>query len=310
MRLLGVLLAALGIGCAVPAAATTRAPHGAFEKLRTQDLRVATVAYRLAIANKKLCRDTLTPQPGLILHSLEQYGPADRAEAARSFGLGPHITVMAVVEGSPAAMAGLVADDQLVSVNGRDLSVGAAPLQAPTRASVDRAEHIIVEELKKGPIVLRVSNARNDRDVRFRADVGCPTNVELVPGDDVNAWADGDRVVVSTGMLKRSRTDDDLALVIAHELAHNLLHHRQRLGSARSLFLASEAVAAMMRETEEEADRLAVMLVAAAGYDLGGAESFLSGLMGLTPSALLASTHPTLDRRLALLRAEIAAAGG
>jgi predicted Zn-dependent protease len=116
---------------------------------------------------------------------------------------------------------------------------------------------------------------------------------------------------VSAGILRRCRSDDDLALVIAHELAHNLLRHGRRSYSPVNrqgrLSLPADAAPRGAQESEEEADRLAVRLARAAGYDLSGAESFLTGLAGASAPVLQAGTHPPLERRLALLRAEIAA---
>ncbi|HEX8444346.1 MAG TPA: M48 family metallopeptidase [Allosphingosinicella sp.] len=272
---------------------------------------MASVAYRLSLANAARCADILAPQHGLILHSLEQYGAADRQEAARHFGLGANVNVMAVVEGSPAARAGLAADDRLIAINGQALAANAAAPLSPSRAPVERAERMIAQALENGEIVLRVRSSRGEHDVRFLADRGCPANVELLPADVVNAWADGERVVVSVGILRRCRDDDDLALVIAHELAHNLLHHGRRLASAPDrqgrLFLPSGAAARGTQKAEEEADRLAVRLARAAGYDLTGAGEFLTDVAGASPSAPGARTHPTLRRRLALLKREIAA---
>jgi predicted Zn-dependent protease len=218
---------------------------------------------------------------------------------------------MAVVEGSPAAKAGLLADDQLVAVNGRALNIGPDAAAPPTRLFVEQAQQILFEEMKKGAVTLRVAGPAGLRDIGFTAEPGCPARVELIPGQDVNAWADGQRVVISAGLLERCRTDDDLALVIAHELAHNLLHHGQRLAAARKaearLFLPSGSGSATMRDTEEEADRYGVGIATAAGYDLSQAETFVTGLMnGISD---IAGTHPALDRRIALLKAAIAAAG-
>lgn len=278
---------------------------GRFEQLRVQDLRVASVAYRLAIANQARCEPVLAPQPGFVLHRLEQYEPADRPEAARSFGLGAHVGVMAVVGDSPADKAGLRAGDQLLSVNGLDL--GALANDDPNRVSVDRAQKTLVEQMRRGAVTLRVSSAGGERAIHFVAERGCPSNVEFIPGEEVNAWADGTRVMISDGLLSRCATDDDLALVIGHEMAHNLLDHRRRLaaeGASVNAMLPSAAASAEMRATEEEADRLAVRLATTAAYDLSGAESFIGGLM--RRSAVVAETHPDLSRRLSLLRAAIA----
>lgn len=294
--------------CLAGAASASPAP-GRFERLRAQDLRVESVAYRLSIANAARCALVAVPQPGFVLHDIAQYAPADRSDAARAFGLDARPGVMAVVAGSPAERAGLRAGDRLHAVNGRALDQDDTG-GAPTRAAVERAEQLLVAAMARGPIVLRVSTPAGEREVRFAAELGCPSNVELIPGDAVNAWADGTRVMVSEGLLRRCATDGDLALVIGHEMAHNLMHHRRRLaaeGIVANALLPTEGGSRDMREireTEEEADRLAVSLAAMAAFDLGDAEPFLRGL--LRGGVAVAATHPAPERRLALLRAAIA----
>lgn len=102
--------------------------------------------------------------------------------------------------------------------------------------------------------------------------------------------------------------------MIAHELAHNILGHGHKPAvsgaQSRSLLPVAGAGSAKTRENEESADRLAVTMAVAAGYDLSGAVPFLSGLLeGSGSDQLATATHPRQARRLALLRAAVAAAG-
>jgi len=313
LRRLAVVVAVLFAGWAAPSRAAGAAQLELLQELRAQDVRVASVAYRLTVANRALCGNAVVPQLGFTLHNIEQYEVADRARIAAGFAPGTHAGVMAVVPLSPAAMAGLTADDELISVNGRTLSPAASdPNDRPTRASVERSEGIILEEMKTGGVTLRVSGAGRLRDVRFVPELGCTSNVELVPGGEVNAWADGERVMISAGLLAQCITDADLALVVAHELAHNILRHSEKLAAAgsserKALGLLGSG-SAMMRETEEEADQLAIKLATAAAYDMGRADAFMSRLLVDRNEAPMAGTHPTADRRLKLLRAEIAVA--
>lgn len=296
------LLAAL-LQCAAAAAVPT---FDRFEMLRQQDLRVARVAYRLAIANASRCGAVATAQPGFVLHGLGQYAPPDREAAAQRFALDRHVGVMAVVVGSPAAQAGLMAGDQVLAVDGRGIDLPSA-VGPPDRNAVDSVRSTLVAALQHGPITLTVSSAKGVRDLRFAAALGCPSDVELVTGADINAWADGSRVIIGDGLLLRCATDDDLALVIGHEMAHNLLHHRRRLAAdgvvVNGLLPLSTTSSRSVLVTEEEADRLAVALATAAGFDMSGAPDFIGTLMS---AGVPVTTHPDLVRRVTLLRAAIA----
>lgn len=282
------------------------APTSRFEQLRQQDLRVATVAYRLSLSSRAVCPRSAVPQLGFVLHSLAQYSHAEREAAASGYGLARGVGVMAVVAGSPAALAGLEPNDQLVSVNGVPLPQVES---SGGRASVERAETIIREQADKGAVSIRVARAQGERQVQFAAELGCPTDVELVTDGNVNAWADGARVMVTSAILGQCRSDDELAIVIAHEMAHNLLHHRRRLAAAgveMGLLPVASTGTAKMRETEVEADQFAVRMARAAGYDLTQAVPFLARLLGAKELNNATATHPTAARRLALLRAAIA----
>lgn len=210
--------------------------------------RVATVAYRLSLANAALCEAMLVPQSGL---------------------------------GFP--------DKDAVRVE----------------ASLDR-------EPRDGALRLGVLGRDEEQEREFAAFKSCPAKVTLVQDEAVNAWADGTGIRLTTGLLARCRSDDDLALVLGHELAHNLLRHRQLLADrdigASGLLPAERTTSEEFHETEEEADRFAVSLVMTAGYDLAGAMAFMDAL--LDRSIVDSETHPDPDRRLALLREAIARAQG
>ena len=311
-RRLTVLLAAIGCTLPTPSLAAASPPLDRWEQLRAQDLRVAGVAYNMSVRNTGLCPDTQAPQAGFVTHSIEQYDLADRPGVTRKFGMAPYVGVMAVVHGSPAQRSGLAADDQLVSVNGRALRIAeAAAIPAPTRTAVASAQSILASEMAKGEIVLRVSRAGAVQDLRFTADTGCALDVELMTDGQVNAWADGERVVISDGIIALCASDADLALVIGHELAHNLLHHSEELtaaGSASRQVRLTGTGSVGLQETEEEADRLGVQLASGASYDLGGALAFVARLLDANDADAAAGTHPLPARRLALLKAEITAA--
>ena len=135
-----------------------------------------------------------------------------------------------------------------------------------------------------------------------------------MPDRAINAWADGKRVVITTAIVDQCRTDDELAVVIGHEISHNILRHRDRLTAAgleMGLLPVSNQGSAAMRQTEEEADRVAVRMAGAAGYDLAQAVPFVARLLAATNlNGRAAATHPGSVRRLALLKAAVAREAG
>lgn len=142
--------------------------------------------------------------------------------------------------------------------------------------------------------------------------VACRAKVTLVEDNAVNAWAHGTGIVLTTGLLTRCKSENDLALVLGHEMAHNLLQHQQQVerdgGSTHGLLPSPGGTVQSLHDTEEAADRFAVQLAMTAGYDLMGMAAFMEGL--LDQSVTVSTTHPGTDRRLALLRNAIAEAQG
>jgi predicted Zn-dependent protease len=127
----------------------------------------------------------------------------------------------------------------------------------------------------------------------------------------VRARADGILVLLYAGMLRFSDNDDELATVIAHELAHNILRHRARLNAAniqRGLAQNFGRNARLTRATEEEADRLSVWLMADAGYDPAAAARFWTNFGKRHGGGIFAApTHPRWQDRVRSVTEEAAA---
>jgi len=166
----------------------------------------------------------------------------------------------------------------------------------------------------------------------FRADA--PTwkwEAHVITSKGVNAWCmPGGKIAVYTGLLERlAPSDDELAAVLGHEIAHALREHgRERASQALAQQLALTAIGLLARVPEGtldltqtvldltfnlpnsrthelEADRIGVELAARAGYDPRAAVTLWEKMQrrdrGSPPEFL--STHPSHETRIAELRA-------
>lgn len=150
--------------------------------------------------------------------------------------------------------------------------------------------------------------------------------VNVIRSDQINAWCmPGGKIAVYSGLVtKLNLSDDEIAAVVGHEIAHALREHaRERaseqmgaqvLISGASILLGAGQAGADLggvfykaffglpnsRLHETEADRIGVELAARAGYDPRAAISLWQKMAknggGSGPEFL--STHPSAETRL------------
>lgn len=297
-----ILAALLAIGAAPADVAT-------LEALRAADLRLGAIGYRLATSNAALCTD-LAPVPGMVVHAVDQYAVSEQPAARTAFGFATGVAVEGVVPGSPAARAGLQADDSIVSVNGRPVPVAAGAGHVRTR---DAMVALIDAQPADGPLTLVVRRAGGDRAIAIAPSPGCRTLFELRVGTAMDAVADGRLVQISSAFLDRF-ADPQLAVVVAHELSHNILRHHARLDAARvsrGLLRELGRNGRIHRMTEDDADRLGVHLLRNAGWDPQEAVRFWQGPGARIDGGIFHSrTHSSATKRAQLIAAELAALPG
>jgi predicted Zn-dependent protease len=149
--------------------------------------------------------------------------------------------------------------------------------------------------------------------------------------ETVNAWCmAGGKMAIYTGLIEKVQTtDDEIAQVMGHEIAHALANHqaeKMSVSMATSVGVAAvgvasdrpgiamsgAAVAAMLaiklpnsRTAETEADRIGIELAAKAGYDPRAAVTLWEkmGKVGGSGPPQFLSTHPAPENRKQTLRA-------
>lgn len=292
----------------LPAAASAQQPHSGLVAIRALDAKVATIGHRLAVANLAWCRERAW-LPGIALHDLSQYGPAERPAASRAFGLdgGPAILVLAA--GGPAERDGLAIDDVVTALDGAP-PPRIEPGPTGSFAGMERILAALDAAFADGAAVIGVRRNGAAREVTVRAERGCATRFQLVPSRSLNAYADGRYVQVTSAIADYVADDGELAAVLAHEFAHNVLRHRVRLDAAgvrRGFFRNFGRNARLIRETEDEADRLSVWLLDRAGYDPAAAIRFWSRFGRRGFNIIGSPTHGGWRSRVARFETEIAA---
>ena len=150
----------------------------------------------------------------------------------------------------------------------------------------------------------------------------------LITAPEVNAWCmPGGKIAVYTGLIEKLRiTDDELAAVLGHEIAHALREHaRERASQQVGTDLASVGAEILgsiygieglgkvastglqlgiglpnSRLHETEADRIGVELAARAGFDPRAAISLWQKMAQASSSAPpeFLSTHPSRESRM------------
>jgi predicted Zn-dependent protease len=174
---------------------------------------------------------------------------------------------------------------------------------------------------------LASTTSRADLDWRFA----------VVNASAVNAFAiPGGFVYVTRGLIEQSDRLEELAGVMAHEVAHVDRRHSvaqleragrrdvallllctltgacDTLGGAIALDVGADAVTAQYSQRDEsEADEEGVRIAVRAGIDPGGLPIFLEKVLAQrtdqpTPLDAFFATHPTDEKRIAALRRQIA----
>lgn len=273
---------------------------------RDADARIARISLLLVSAGRQRC-PVLEPNFGLLFQYLSQFNLADRAGmiAARALDRGPG--VIAVVPDGPGAAAGIGAGDVLLTVDGVALPSEpglAQPFDAARARAHADAVHDLLTRAATGPLAMTLLRDGTVISVRLQPRLTCPFEVHLARSDQRNAFADGRHVFLTTGLLARLANDDELAFVIAHELAHNILGHAAILRRAKVEHGLSGQI---IRQTEREADTLAGELLLDAGFDPVAGAQALHRLGGGDLGIHLFADHASDGDRIAAMRALVAA---
>lgn len=299
------LALALSLLAAAPSGAAARADPSPYAALAALEARVAAIGFRLTTANAAWC-PVQQPQFGWIWGDPRLYDAERRLEALAVYGAVDRDAsfVAALAPASPAAEAGMRVGVAIIGMQGSAVPDGA---DAHPFARITAIETQLAALPPTAPLALDTGDAGA---LTLIPVAGCVSDFRVEASEKPGAVADGRMVLVNQGLAQFAQDDDELAAAIAHELAHNILRHRARLDAAgvdRGLGKQFGRSARLFKQTEVEADRLSVWLLAGAGYDPAAAGRFWTAFGQRKGRPLFqAGTHPGWRDRVTSLEGEAA----
>lgn len=264
--------------------------------------RIYRIAAPLIIKNAVLCRTQARPLLGFTAKNQYSYPPELAVAAQQSLGLDERLQVKQILDGSGAMQAGLKRGDILQSIQDQRLPTG-------TQAEPDTAR--LLSPILKNVTEIKITVVRQSQQITMNVPLtlACAFAIDVGNSQYINAYADGRRILLTRGLLDWLSTDEDVAVVIAREISHNVLQHAKQLQQTATLSAmidgllvfkpdpstvnASNGIKVVPEKMDQEADRLALYMLARANYDPTNFSRVLKRL-SQAPYASHANSYQTL----------------
>ncbi len=280
------------------------------EQIVAMQDRLDKVGGKLLISNADLCRKQLRNLLGFSVANKYSYSPALADMAKETYGLGDRLRVMNVIEGSGAAAAGLRPGDQLLRIENHHV---------PTGVNAERDTVAMLSSIvaKNKPVRMTVLRNKSRHNVVVPLTPSCGFRIELGHAANVNAFSDGSRILITQGMMMFTKSDQELAYVIAKEMAHNVLGHAKSLNNTRAATalidnlihtnanqnpsINASSLKPMTKKFDIDADTLSLAMVMRANYQIDDAPRFWKRLAYRFPATNIrnyTAQHPSTSARM------------
>ena len=310
-------------GCAAPVTQRVNVdPYAKAQEERKQQIaaiksevaminRINSVGYAILKGAASDCGKVVRQRTGFAALLPQDIPEKRRALVSEALGLDGTRRVTYVAKGGAAERAGIRVGDVISDSSGslfpnvKDESREASLMRLPV------GQKIPATVVREGASM----------EVFLLPDTVCDYPLEFSTGSEVNAYADGKKIVITKGMVRFASDDRELAMVIGHELGHNTMGHidKQQINSGIGLIFDIAAAAAgvntqsafskagaqsFSQDFESEADYVGLYYLARAGYDTSGAAEFWRRMAVENPAGITSNhsaSHPaTSERFLAL----------
>ena len=278
---------------------------------------VKSIGFKINSSNADICNKT-DFNSGITFANENVMGLKIAKFFPPKINLGSQVSIIDIVKNSPADKAGLALGDIILEVEGYTFPEGRNALKKISKHFKD------IEEKK----IKKIKIDRNGEILTFDINQTKICNYPIIFTQDkiVNAYADGKSIIMTQGMVDYARDDNEIAMVIAHELAHNDRGHLDAVkkntlimgsigfvldlmtiyysggtagGDAQNTEMWSKIGRdAYSVEFEKDADYGGVYYAYRAGYDISQVKNFWERIGSENPKQIaISSTHPATSER-------------
>lgn len=284
--------------------------------------RVNDVAFHIRVANREFCKD-VEARIGLDAATVRSLPRKYRSYADEALQLSwTRATAITVAGGSPAALAGIMTGDQVLTLDN-------APV--PATGTAKWMEKWLRRHGTQ-PVQIMVRRDGVDTPHTVTPVMGCAIPINYVSEPTPNAFTDSKKIMIYSGILRVAQSDADLAVIVGHELAHvNMGHYEKKMqnallgelggalidggfmlggiytGTTFTKHFEKFGARAFSVQFEREADYVGAYYAARAGYDISGAAEVWRRFSLENPNSIrLATTHPISPARFVQMQKVIA----
>lgn len=282
-----------------------------FTSTQKKNLRLQDIAYPLLVSGVPFCGEYIRPVIGMVFANKFSFDTAYQDIAAQYYGMDENLKIIDIYATSPSEEAGLRIGDTVKEINHQRVEIGE---HGAEKLSVQLSEQLSTDS----PIQITIVRKNQEMSFNLMAEQACKYPIVLVKSDDINAFADGQMVGITQGMMRFVEHEQELSLVVAHEIAHNTMGHisSQRsntlignilditvgivTGISTQGIFSHAANRVYSQEFEAEADYVGLYIMANAGLEVEGAANFWRRFAAANPSGIrkgFMASHPSPPER-------------
>ena len=194
------------------------------QEMAKASIKIHKITWPILLANKEKCESNKNKSYGALFADINDLPKEDDKTFLTLFNnsvdpkyfnkyqVSGFPIILSVAKESPAYHAGLLKNDIILEINEKNTN--------------NFREKLALIFDNKSYLILKILRGNKEIKVSMIGIQSCSYNVQVLPSGFPNAFADGEKVFITMAAIKLARTKDELAFLIGHELAHNILHYK------------------------------------------------------------------------------------